>query len=216
MKSSIEFIVLNSTRFGEDSTVLHTLSGEYGRRSFLVRPGKRPVSALFMPLNVLEADIYENPKSTLWSARNLTASHPLAGIRNNLHKNTMTMFMSEVLYRVLKDGANEDGLFDWCRKSILTLDAMEADFSNFHIRFLLEFAVALGFSPSFDDIAPFAQDRISVLDRFLRSSFGEAMLIPMTGADRNAVAEILLRYIEFHTESSVNVRSLKVLRELYD
>ena len=45
--------------------------------------------------------------------------------------------------------------------------------------------------------------------------FAEAMLMPLSGADRNAIAESILKYIEFHTESAVNVRSLAVLREIY-
>ena len=47
------------------------------------------------------------------------------------------------------------------------------------------------------------------------SSFSEAMLIPMTGEKRNAIAGKLLKYIEYHTESAVNVNSLKVLNELF-
>ena len=41
------------------------------------------------------------------------------------------------------------------------------------------------------------------------------MLIPLNGATRNEIAEEILRYIEFHTESAINVNSLKVLRELF-
>ena len=65
------------------------------------------------------------------------------------------------------------------------------------------------------DIAPFAGDRIETLDRFLKTSFEEAMMIPLSGAVRNELAEVILRYIEFHSESSVNVKSLQVLRELF-
>ena len=36
MKSKAELIVLNHTKFGENSIVLHTLSAEYGRHGFLV------------------------------------------------------------------------------------------------------------------------------------------------------------------------------------
>ena len=45
--------------------------------------------------------------------------------------------------------------------------------------------------------------------------FADSMLIPLNGAVRNEIAEEILRYIEYHTESSVNVNSLKVLRELF-
>lgn len=215
MTSSTEIIVLNTTKIGESSIVLHTLSREYGRKGFVVNVSKRTSTSLLLPLNILEAEVLENPRSTLWKAQRLTARYPLAGIRSNLYKNTMTLFMSEVLYRTIKEGANEDGLFDWCARSILTLDAIQSDFSNYHIRFLLELAVALGFSPSAEDLAPFAGEYCQVLSEFVSASFPEAMLLPLTGEKRNSIAEILLRYISHHTESSLNVRSLSVLRELY-
>ena len=41
------------------------------------------------------------------------------------------------------------------------------------------------------------------------------MLIPLSGAVRNEIAEEILRYIEYHTDSALNVNSLKVLRELF-
>ena len=275
MTASTELIILNTTKFRENQLVLHTLSRVHGRRSFLVRVGKQASMALFLPLNLLEGDVTENPKSTLWTVRNLSALHPLNGIRGNLHKNTMTLFMSEVLFRALREGAVEEGLFDWCRKTILTLDAMKSDFSNYPIRFLLELAAALGFSPTFESVAPFVGsgltghiasqapgsagyvpctashvpgsagcvpgtashvpstasqapgpagnapdapgsfNHLRTLQAFLGATFSESMLIPLSGADRNAIAEELVHYLEFHTELPLNIRSLKVLRELY-
>ena len=216
MTQSTELIVLHTTKFGENSLVVHTLSRDYGRRSFLVKgAGKKSAMSLFLPLNVLEAEILETNKSTLFTARNLTAKHPLLGIRNSMFKNSMTMFMSEVLYRVVKDGAYEQGLFEWCEKDILLLDAIQTDFSNFHIRFLLELTVALGFSPESQDLMPFVGDHYPVVEKFMTLPFADSMLIPLNGAARNEIAEQILRYIEYHTESSVNVNSLKVLRELF-
>jgi DNA repair protein RecO (recombination protein O) len=132
-----------------------------------------------------------------------------------MFKNSMTMFMSEVLYRVVKDGAYEQGLFEWCEKDILLLDAIQTDFSNFHIRFLLELTVALGFSPESQDLMPFVGEHYPAVEKFMTLPFADSMLIPLNGAARNEIAEEILRYIEYHTESSVNVNSLKVLRELF-
>lgn len=216
MTQNTGLIVLHTTKFGENSLVVHTLSKVYGRRSFLVKGvGKKSAMSLFLPLNVLEADIIETNKSTLFTARNISAKYPLAGIRNDMFKNSMTMFMSEVLYRVVKDGAMEEGLFEWCEKDILMLDAIRTDFSNFHIRFLLELSVALGFSPEAQDLMPFVGDHYPVVEKFMSLPFADSMLIPLNGAARNEIAEEILRYIEFHTESAVNVNSLKVLRELF-
>lgn len=213
--TTTELIVLHTTKFGENSLVVHTLSKDYGRRGFLVRGAGKKAMSLFLPMNVLEAEVVESSKSTLSSARNFSAKYPLIGIRNNLFKNSMTMFLSEVLYRSVREGANEQGLFEWCEKNIVLLDAIESDFSNFHIRFLLELAVILGFSPQVRDLRQFVGDRYPAVEQFMQLPFAQSMLIPLTGAARNEIAEQVLRYIEFHTESTLNIRSLKVLRELF-
>lgn len=205
-------IVLGHTPVGERSMVLHTLSPVWGRRSFITGAGG---SSMFLPLSLLDAEVTENPRSDLWRARAISLSEPLAGIRNNMRKNTMTVFMSEVLFRTLRDGTLEDGLYEWCRGSILTLDALECDFSNYHLRWLLEFAGALGFSPSLPDLAPFAGDNLPVLRQLLDAGPAGSLLVPMTGEKRNAVASLLLEYIGFHAETRLNIRSLQVLREIY-
>ena len=215
MAKNTDLIVLHTTKFGENSLVVHTLGRDYGRRSFLVRGVGRRQMSMFLPLNILEADVVENSKSSLLTARNITVAYPLSGIRDNILKNSMTMFLSEVLYRIVREGCSEEGLYDWCEKSILMLDAIKSDFSNFHIRFLMELAVNLGFSPQSHDLMPFVGTHYPIVEKFMTLSFAESMLIPLNGAVRNEIAEEILRYIEHHTESSVNVNSLKVLRELF-
>jgi DNA repair protein RecO (recombination protein O) len=208
-------IVLHTTKFGENSLVVHTLSRDYGRRSFLVRGAGKKTMSLFLPLNLLEADIVETTKSNLYTARNIVLRHPLLGIRNNMFKNSMTMFMSEVLYRTIKDGTYEEGLYEWCEKVILLLDAIQSDFSNFHIRFLLELSVSLGFSPESRDLQPFVGDYYPTVEKFMQSDLATSMLIPLNGTARNEIADSILRYLEFHTDSSLNINSLRVLRELF-
>lgn len=216
MTENTDLIVLHTTKYGENAVVVHTLSERYGRRGFLVRGlGKKPVMTLLQPLNVLEADVTQSTRSNLYTASNLSVKYPLTGIRSNLYKNAMTMFISEVLFRVIKEGVNEEGLYGWCEKNILLLDAVESDFSNFHLRFLLELAVALGFSPESTDLLPFVEGHYPVVERFMKEPFAESMLIPLSGKARNEIADGVLRYLEFHTESHINVASLKVLRELF-
>ena len=208
-------IILNTTKIGERSLVLHALSPDWGRRSFIAAVPKGGGMALFQPLTVLDAEVRENPRSDLWRAHALSASHPLTGIRTSAAKNAMTLFMSEVLYRTVRDGAREEGLFEWCERSILTLDALQGDYANYHLRFLLEFAAALGFSPSLEDLMPFAGERLQEVRALVQSDFGACMLIPLNGETRSEIAEILLRYLGYHTETSIEARSLRVLRELF-
>ena len=211
-----ELIVLNFTKIKENALVLHCLSEQWGRRGFIVTVPKAAGTALYQPLSILDAEVVENPRSELWRLRGVSAKFSLNGIRTSMAKNSMTMFMSEVLYRTIHDGDSEDGLYEWCRKAILTLDALDRDYANYHLRFLLEFAAALGFSPSAEDLAPFSGDRKAEMDALVRSDFASCMLLPLSGKARGDIAEKLLKYLEFHTGEQINVRSLAVLKELYD
>lgn len=210
-----ELIVLNFTKIKENTLVLHCLSAEWGRRGFITSVPRASGTALFQPLSILDAEVVENPRSELWRLRGISAGHSLNGIRSSLTKNSMTMFMSEVLYRTIHEGDTEDGLYEWCRKAILTLDSLEGDYANYHLRFLLEFAAALGFSPSAEDLAPFSGTRAGEIAALASSDFASCMLLPLSGQARGEIAERLLKYLEYHTGEQLNVRSLSVLRELY-
>lgn len=265
MKQKAELIVLNHTKFGENSIVLHTLSNEYGRKGFMVRVSPKSSMTLFLPMNILEAEISENPRSQLWRASNFVCLSPLSGIRGDIRKNTMTVFMSEVLYRAILEDTNEGGLATWLKQEILTLDALESDFSNFHLLFLLDLCSALGFSPTIEGLAPFAGAQLSNIEALLRayyplpgrassdeasqgttqsgspalngielqgctpqarslsafsqgqarSGLAAALLLPLRGTDRNEIAEAIIRYISYHTEINLNIRSLPILREIF-
>jgi len=216
MRYSSEFIILHYTPIKENTVVLHTLTPQWGRRSFLYCLPKNGGAALLQTLNILDGEVTENPKSELWRVSSLRAVHPLYGIRGNIHKNTITMFLGEVLFRALRQEDNpEDGLFEWCRNAILTLDALQSDFSNFHLLFLLDFATSLGFMPDTASVAPFAGDQLSNISQLLTLNREQALLLPLSGAQRNDIADRLLEYLVHHCEMKLNVKSLKVLRELY-
>lgn len=213
--NSTEFILLHTTRYGDSSIILHTLSKEYGRKGFFVKNiSRRCVSSVFFPLAILEADIDDHVRSRMPNVRNVSLGYALNGIRNNLKKGAISVFVSEVLFRVVKEGMQDSALYDMCERNILLLDAMESDFSNFHLYFLMEFIIALGFSPAPEDLEPFMGEHLSLMSDFISLPFSEAMLVPMSGGIRSELAERLLKYIEFHIESPVNVNSLKVLKEL--
>ncbi len=218
MTHSVRLIILNTTKIGEKSLVLHCLSPDWGRRSFLCSVSKGVSMAMFLPLNIVEGEVVENAHSDLWRVRNLSLLYPLNGIRSSVGKNSITMFMSEVLYRSIHEGAYESGLFEWLRNAILTLDALESDYANFHLRFLLEYASVLGFSchPALFAESFKLSRHEDKLRRLLEADYAEALMIPMSGESRNEIAGALIDYIAFHTETRLNIRSLSVLRELFN
>jgi len=211
---SAQLIILATTKVGEKSLVAHTLSSDFGRRSFLLSVGRSTPSGLLQPLSIVDAEIVPNPRSELWRAHALSTSFPLTSLRTEAGKSAIVMFLSEVLFRAVREGTYEEGLYEWCRASILTLDSLEGDWANFHLVFLLELAAAMGFAATLADLAPFSEGCLAQMKALVQTPRAEALLLPMNGRERSAVASALLDYLSFHTESRINVRSLKVLGEI--
>lgn len=214
MTTPDEIIVLHYTRYSEKAVVLHVLSRNSGRRSLIVKDASR-LMAFFQPLNILGCEVVDNPKSSLSSARNFIEAVPLSGIRFSMGKNAISMFMAEVLYRAAREGTMEPGLYEWMRGEVLLLNSMQSDYSNFHIRFLLDFASALGFAPALENLLPFMEDSASAAASMVDADFAESMLLKMTGAQRSNICTRLLKYLEFHLECPLHIRSLAVLAELF-
>lgn len=213
MPVNTRIIVLNTTKVGDKSLVVHALSRELGRRSFIVSAGGRTGMAYWQPLSVLDVEVIENPKSDLWRLHGVSAVYPLTGLRGDVGRSAVCMFMAEVLYRAVREGA-EPGLYDWCEKSILTLDALSGSYANYHLRWLLELASAMGFTPSLEDLAPFAEEHLREMSGLLGPYEG-ALLLPLTGKARGEIAGALLDYLSAHLEYRLNIRSLAVLGELF-
>jgi len=214
MAESGRIIILGTTKIGETSIVLHTLSQGEGRRSFICNIGKKVSMTLFLPLNVIDCEIVENLKSELRRVRSLSLVYPLNSIRSDIYKASMCMFMSELLYRAIRDGG-EDGLFEWAEKSILTLESLQGDFSNYHLRFLMELCSQMGFAPSSEGMAPFAGECYDDIKKLLSSPLPEFLIYPLNGARRNDIAAAVIKYLGYHTESRLELRSLSVLKELF-
>lgn len=213
MAEATQIVVLNTTKVGDKSLVVHALSRNLGRRSFIVSAGKG--ASLYQPMNILAAEVLENRKSELWRLQRVSPAYPLTGIRGNIHKNTITIFLAELLFRSVKEGASEEGLYEWCVAKILTLDALEEGFANFHLLFSLELAAALGFSPSSEDLLPFAEANAAKITGLLHSPQDAFLSYPLSGRERGEIADSLVRYLSYHLDSPLNIRSLRVLSELY-
>ena len=142
-------IVLHLTKISDHGVVLHTVDAHSGRRSFLVRGlgTKHGGQTAFHSLGLFDAVSGESPKSSLAYLREWTPAHALHGIRGNLVKASVAMFISEVLYRSLTNEQADPQLFDWLCDVVLALDAEEASVANFPIWFLVTYDLQMVFHP---------------------------------------------------------------------
>lgn len=207
-------IVLHLTKYSDHALILHTIDSAAGRHSFLVRGIKRGNAvAMFHPLSLLDIVSAESPKSTLAWLREWEPATALPGIRGDQLKASVAMFVSEVLYRSFTTELADQTLFDWLCDVVVRLDTADGSIANFHLWFLVGYAVQLGFMPG-ETVEPFglfAPDETALFYQILRGTLEETLALPLSAARRQAFARRMLQYLSWHLGTTLDARSLDVL-----
>lgn len=210
-----KIIVLHLTKHSDSSVVLHTVDSLGGRRSFLVRGLKsnRGALAAFHSLSLLDAVSADSPRSSLSYLREWTPAVALHGIRSDLVKGSVAMFVSEVIYRSLTNEVADPQLFDWLCDAIVALDEASVSIANYPLWFLVSYAGRMGFLPG-DPIEPpgiFTPAESDLLFRVVRSSYEETLAIPLSAERRQAFCRKMLQYLSYHLGATIDAKSLDVL-----
>lgn len=214
-------ILLHTTKYGDSSIILHGFTREQGRKSFIIRGvGKKKGSnstALLHPLSILETELRPGADYSIVQLKDYSAKYPLHSLRSNVIKNTIAIYMSELLYRTLRDSEGDPALYDFIEKAILTLNSLEGSTPNFHIWFTIKYISMLGFMPdssslfAFDIFTP--QER-ELLTRFLTSGIEELLLLPLKRETRNEFIGTLVKFLEQSLGQRIEIKSLNVLHQV--
>ena len=146
-KSSI--IVLHTIKHGETGLVVQCYSNTNGKQALYLRGGTKAniKSAKFHRLNILDIITYSNSVSSMPQIREFTQASALNSIRTNIYKNTIAIFISEIIVRTIRESEANPQLFTFVKTAIEILEQMERGIANFHLYFLVQLAGMLGFKP---------------------------------------------------------------------
>ena len=207
-------VVLHLTKYSDHALILHTVDAVAGRCSYLVRGIKRGNAvAAFHPLSLLDIVSSASPKSSLAYLREWEPVRPLHAIRSDRAKSSVAMFLSEVLYRSFTNELSDPQFFDWLCEAVCALETAEGSIANFHLWFLVSYAVQMGFMPG-EAIAPsglFAPDEAALFQQVLHSAFEETLVIPLSASQRQSFSRKMLQYLSWHLGTTIDARSLDVL-----
>jgi DNA repair protein RecO (recombination protein O) len=218
------------------------LDSRLGRRGIYLRGMKKSknsaVTAHFHNLAILEVVTAASTKSKLLYLREYHPLVQLHSIRTDISKGAIALFVSEVIYRTLREESGDEELFEWLKGMISTLEALEGNCANFHLKFLAGFCRQMGFlphdnwseqTPLFDIISArfvtpdssndsgylFSEQDSLLLHRLLSADFNEAMQIPLNAKARNSFCDQMLKYLSYWLETSINIRSVAVLHTIF-
>ena len=179
---------------------------------------------------------YATPRSSLLYLREYAPAVPLNGIRSDLAKSTVALFISEVLYRTLRSDDGDPDLFRWLVESIVRFDAAEGSVANFHLWWMAGYCIRSGFRPQdnwsperplFDMVSAsfvaspassescLSPEESRLLHLLLNSSLEEALAIPLSASRRRSFSENMLKYLSIHFGVRLEVKSLEVLHAVF-
>lgn len=142
-------IVLHSIPYNDKYSIIYMYTEAFGRASYLVarsRGKKSSVSkALFMPLSVVEMEVEHLNKRDLHRIRETKLCYPLTEVFCNPVKNILALFLSEILFRVVKETEPDSRLFEYLFESIQLLELSDKGWRIFIWSFCCDSCIIWGY-----------------------------------------------------------------------
>ncbi|MDX2046412.1 MAG: DNA repair protein RecO [Chitinophagaceae bacterium] len=149
-------IVLRSVRYGETSLVVTIYTELFGIQSYMVN-GVRTSSAktaragLFQPSVILDMVVYHHEQKNLQRIKEFRWGYLYRQVFSDVRKNSVALFMIELLQKCLKQPEPNAGLFHFVEDSLVHLDEADAAVTaNFPLFFALHLTAFFGFRFSDD------------------------------------------------------------------
>ena len=156
MKYKSRAIALSYLKQGESSIIAKIFTEEKGLQSFIVK-GVRAKKAkkklgLFQPLQLLNINATLITKNSLQYISEITIAHNQVSDRIDMKKKFISIFVAEVISKVLLETEKDKALFKFIWELKNNLSNFEKINPNFPLIFLIGLSEQLGFLPSKDQI----------------------------------------------------------------
>ena len=234
-------IVLHNIKYGDSKMIVDMFTRAHGRTSFVVTIPKSAKSKirkqLFQPLAMLSLEYDFRPKVQLQKIKEATILHPYSSLPFDMDKLTVGMFISEFLYHSLYGEESNKPMFDYISDSLQWFDSSPSPAANFHLVFMMRLSRFLGFYPNLDDyvqgcgfdlrngsfssVAPLHSDYLSsaeasLMSLMMRMNYPTMHLFKFTRAQRNRLLDVIVQYYRLHIPGFPDMKSLDVLRNIYN
>lgn len=225
-------IVLKSIRHKESGVICKIYTEKFGLQSYLIhgvrtRKAKIPASAL-QPLHTLDMVVYHKENGKLQRVSEARQIPLFQTIPYTIDKSTITLFLAEVLNKVIKQSEPDRPLFEFIYTMITWFDKSSGRGRNFHLFFLLKLTQYLGFYPlhrkgrqpivSFphprkkEDFSPVS----TYWDDLLYCKIEDIDSITLNTQLRRQLLKQIIDYYQKHIESIEPLKSRLVLETIWE
>ncbi len=233
-------IVLKAIKF-QDSSLIVKCYTELGIKSYFLKGILKRKSktsnnktAYFQTFTLLQLIANHNDKGNLNYIKETTVYQPLHDLHTNIYKNTIVLFLSEILNNVLVEEEENPFLFTYLEHALIWLDTHDKT-ANFHLLFLLSLTKYLGFYPKIKDFdtafffdlkeGVFTQSKphdlfisgkkIILFKSLIGINFDALSKLEFNVNQRQELLHILLTYFSLHLPEFKKPKSLSVLQNIF-
>ena len=237
MIETTKAIVINSIKYGDTSLIVTCFTEQSGLKTYMLKgvlkaKKAKVKTAYFQPLTLLNIAANHNTKGALNSIRDVQVSHFYQSIYTNIKKQSIALFLAEILHFSIKEEEENKVLFSYLETSFLWLDTHEKT-TNFHLLFLLNLTKYLGFYP---ELIAMDKNYFDLLEgkftneKVFHSVSGENLIqfrkllgihfdvidkVDFSASNRQAVLSTLIQYFELHLSGFRKPKSLEVLKTIF-
>lgn len=240
MLQKIRGVVLHSLKYNDASQIVDIYTEQHGRVSYMVPVSRSKKSgvrgALFMPLAFIEFESDYRLHLPIHRMKDVKSVYVFRFMPYDPYKSAIALFLSEFLYRALREEGENAPLFAYLTHSIQWLDMCERSCANFHLVFLMRLSRFLGLYPNLDDYYPgvcfdlrnacftgsvplhsdyITGEEASRLVMLMRMNYDTMHLFEMNRAERVRCLEVINHYYRLHVPGFPQLKSLDVLKELF-
>ncbi len=144
-------IIFRTVKYGETSLVVSAFTELFGLQTYLVngvRTSKKSglKASLYQPASVVDMEVYHNERNTMHRIKECNRAHIFKMVLTDVMKNSVAIFLMELLYKLLKQPEQNSDLFYFCEDSLLQLDESTAHVTaNLPLFFALHISHFFGF-----------------------------------------------------------------------
>ncbi len=230
-------IVIKTIKYGDTSLIATCYTQNSGIKTYMLKgiltakKGKIK-SAYFQPLSQVILTANHNNKGALNSISDIELSSFYQSIYTDIRKQTIALFLAEVLSYSIKEEEKNEALFEYIETSLNWLDNHD-DSANFHLLFLFNLTKYLGFYPELNNLnysyfnmldgqfsktrnhnVIFGEDLVQ-FKKLFGINFDAMHTIGLNGIDRQSILASLLLYFELHLSGFKRPKSLNILKSVF-
>lgn len=229
-------IVLNSTRYADDSFIVNLYTDENGPTTVSVKTGRKSKvrQCHIQPLTLLQITLSGKPTNDIKQIHECSSIASIA-LSGNPIKMLTAQYLAELLGKILRNHPDDIDLFEFLHRSISKLNTLTRGEANFHLFFLIKLTKYLGINPNLEDwtggtlfdltdgrfvketpthgYCLTESDSINFTN-MLRTGYDSMYLWEMSRAERNNTLNHIIDYYRLHLIDISNLRSMDVLRSI--